>query len=142
MKKTIFAAAGMLLLCALPLLAAAPITDIELLRQEARALFAKGNTRWLEIDSNNDGKIDHIMLLAPNGDKVYEEIDVNHDSLMDDLGYYSRGVLIREETDTNYDGKVDLWVFIREGVYVERYARDTDYDGVIDVTKEYGPGKR
>jgi hypothetical protein len=142
MKKTLLAAALILLRCSLPVLAAAPVTDIELLRQEARALWAKGGSRWLEIDSNNDGKIDHNMLLARNGDKIYEEIDINHDGLMDDLGYYSRGVLIREETDTNYDGKIDLWVFIREGVYVERYARDTNYDGIIDITKDYGPGKR
>jgi hypothetical protein len=141
MKKILFAAAGMLLLCVLPLLAAAPVIDIELLRQEARSVLVKTGTRWLEIDSNNDGKIDHLMLLARNGDKIYEEIDLNHDGVMDDLGYYSRGVLVREETDTNYDGKIDLWVFIREGVYVERYLRDTDHDGIVDVTKEYGPGK-
>jgi hypothetical protein len=142
MKKTIFAAAGLLLLCVLPLPAAAPVTDIELLRQEARSVLSKSGTRWLEVDSNNDGKIDHLMLLTRGGDKIYEEMDLNHDGIMDDLSYYSRGVIIREETDTNYDGKIDLWVFIREGIYVERYARDTDYDGVIDLTKEYGPGKK
>ncbi|MDR1931877.1 MAG: hypothetical protein LBQ57_03530 [Spirochaetales bacterium] len=139
MKKTLCAAA--ILLCAFPLLAASPVTDIELLRQEARALVKNG-TRWLEIDSNNDGGIDHVMLLARNGDKIYEEIDMNHDGIMDDLCYYKNGVIIREETDTNYDGKIDLWVFIREGVYVERYAQDKDFDGIIDITKEYGAAKR
>ncbi|MDR3201471.1 MAG: hypothetical protein LBT68_08415 [Spirochaetales bacterium] len=142
MKKTIVAAVILILVCVLPLLAASPVIDIELLRQEARTLLVKAGMRWLEIDSNNDGKIDHSMLLSRNGDKVYEEIDMNHDDLMDDLCYYKNGVIIREETDTNYDGKIDLWVFIREGVYVERYAQDKDFDGVIDITKEYGPGKR
>jgi hypothetical protein len=142
MKKTVIAAIILILMCVLPLLAASPVTDIELLRQEARSLLAINGTRWLEIDSNNDGKIDHIMLLNRPGDKVYEELDMNHDEKMDDLCYYKNGVLIREETDTNYDGKIDLWVFIREGVYVEKYAQDKDFDGVIDFTKEYGPGKR
>jgi len=142
MKKTVCTAAVLLLLAALPLAAASPVTDVEILRQEARGLLAKAGTRWLEIDSNGDGKIDHLMLLLRNGDKLYEEMDMNHDGRMDDLAYYSRGVLIRQETDTNFDGKIDLWVFIKDGIYVERYMRDTDYDGTIDVTKEYGRGKR
>jgi hypothetical protein len=142
MKKILAAAIILILMCVLPLLAASPVTDIELLRQEARALFSKTGTRWLEIDSNNDGVIDHNMLLVRTGDKIYEEIDMNHDGIMDDLCYYKNGVIIREETDTNYDGKIDLWVFIREGIYVERYAQDKDFDGIIDITKEYGPGKR
>jgi hypothetical protein len=130
------------MLCTLPLFAASPVTDIELLRKEARTLLAAANTRWLEIDSDNDGKLEHVMLLNRSGDKVYEEIDMNRDGMMDDLCYYKNGVIIREETDTNYDGKIDLWVFIREGVYVERYVQDKDFDGVIDFTREYGPGKR
>jgi hypothetical protein len=142
MKKTITAAAILILLCVFPLFAASPITDVELLRQEARSLLSKTGTRWLEIDTNNDGAIDHIMLLARNGDKIYEELDMNHDGIMDDLCYYKNGVLLRQETDTNYDGKIDLWVFMRNGIYVESYARDTNFDGVIDVTKEYGPAKR
>ena len=142
MKKTFFFAGAIFLFCTLPLLAAAPVNDIEALRQEAHAKLVRSNTRWVEIDSNGDGKIDHRMLLTPNGDKIYEEIDLNHDGIMDDLCYYSRGVLIREEIDTNYDGKIDLWVYIKDGIYVERYLRDTDHDGVIDVIKEYGPGKK
>ena len=82
------------------------------------------------------------MLLRQNGDKIYEEIDTTGDGNMDSLSYYSRGVLVREEIDTNGDGKIDLWVFIKDGIYVERYMRDTDHDGIVDVTKEYGPGKR
>ena len=142
MKKALCASVILFLVCALPLLAAAPVTDIDLLRQEARALLVRSNTRWVESDLNGDGKIDHLMLLTPSGDKIYEEIDTNHDGNMDTLSYYSRGVLAREEIDTNFDGKIDLWVFIKDGIYVERYMRDTDHDGVIDVTKEYGPGKR
>jgi hypothetical protein len=142
MKKNAFSCAVLMLLCAMPVFAASPVTDIELLRQEARKLLVVANTRWLEIDSNNDGKLDHLMLLSRVGDKVYEEIDMNLDGIMDDLCYYKKGALIREETDTNYDGKIDLWIFIREGVYVERYAQDKDFDGVIDFTREYGTGKR
>ena len=143
MKKTVFIAGALILLGALPALASSPVNDIEILRQEARAKFGSTpNSRWLEIDSNGDGKIDHRMLLSRNGDKIYEEMDVNHDGLMDDLCYYSRGVLARQEIDSNYDGKIDIWIFMKDGIYVERYMRDTNHDGVIDVIKEYGPGKK
>ena len=143
MKKTVFIAGAITLLCALPLLASSPVNDIEVLRQEARAKFSTvPGTRWLEIDSNGDGKIDHRMLLNSSGEKIYEELDMNHDGIMDDLCYYSRGVLLRQEVDSNYDGKIDIWIFIKEGIYVERYMRDTNHDGVIDVIKEYGTGKK
>ena len=142
MKKTALITAVLVLLYVLPLAAAAPVNDIEALRQEARAKLSGPNTRWLEIDTNGDGKIIHRMLLLPSGDKIYEEMDINKDGIMDSLSYYSRGVLVREEIDTNFDGKVDLWVYIKDGIYVEKYMRDTDFDGVIDVTKEYGPKKK
>ena len=138
MKKIIYAAAFLLLASVLPLLASAPVTDIELLRQEARATLAKGNTQWLEFDTNGDGKINHFMLIGRNHDKIYEEMDTNHNGRIDTLSYYSRGVLVREEIDTNHDGKVDLWVYISEGIYIERYARDTNYDGIIDVVQDFG----
>ena len=142
MKKTTAIAGVLILLSALPLFASSPVNDIEALRQEARAKLVTSSSRWIEIDSNGDGKIDHRMLLASNGDKIFEEIDMNHDGAMDDLCYYSRGVLLRQEVDSNFDGKVDIWIFIKDGVYIERYMRDTNHDGVVDVVKEYGPGKK
>jgi hypothetical protein len=139
MKKYFCVAA--ILLCVFRLFATAPVTDIKILRAEAHALAQGRDTRWLEIDSNGDGQIDHIMLLNKRGDKIYEELDYNHDSEMDDFCYYQNGALVREETDSNYDGMIDIWLFLYRGIYVERYMRDMDFDGAIDVTKEYGPKK-
>ena len=64
-------------------------------------------------------------------------MDFNHDGMMDDFYFYANDVLIREELDTNYDGAIDLWVFLHRGVYVERYERDTDFDGIPDIVKDY-----
>jgi hypothetical protein len=133
--------AGIILLCVSQLFAAAPVTDIKILRAEARALARGRDTRWLELDTNGDDRIDHIMLLNQRGDKIYEELDYNQDGEMDDFCYYQNGVLAREETDSNYDGMIDIWLFLQRGIYVERYMRDTDFDGIIDVTKEYGQQK-
>jgi hypothetical protein len=59
---------------------------------------------------------------------------------MDDFYYYERGQLIRQEVDTNFDGRIDVWVYLHEGLYIKSYERDSDYDGEIDLVKEYGSG--
>jgi hypothetical protein len=138
-KRTICVLAFLFVCFALA--AAAPVMDIKLLRQEARALYKSG-MRWLELDMSGDGKVDHIMLLNQQGNKVYEEIDINNDGEMDDLCYYKNGALFKEEIDSNFDGMVDLWVFLKGGIYIERYMKDENFDGAIDVIKEYGAGKR
>ncbi len=57
---------------------------------------------------------------------------------MDDFYFYRNEVLYREELDTNYDGNIDLWIYMFDGVRIERYERDTNYDGTIDVVREFG----
>jgi len=94
----------------------------------------------LRVDSNFDGAVDYLLRTNQNKEKVYEEIDFNHDGSMDDFYFYSEGVLVRRELDSNYDGEVDVWVYLSEGVYIQRYARDRDYDGVIDLERDFTPG--
>lgn len=96
---------------------------------------------WMTDDRNEDGMVDYAVRLTDELQKDREAVDFNHDGMMDDFYFYSNEVLQRQEIDTNYDGAIDLWVFMREGVYVERYERDTTYDGYPDVVKEYGQPK-
>lgn len=96
----------------------------------------------LEVDRNEDGNIDYVIKLDENSRKTYEELDYNHDGTMDDFYYYSDGVLQRREIDTNYDGKIDVWVFLHEGVYIKRYERDTDFDGEVDLIKDFDASEK
>lgn len=98
-----------------------------------------GITRF-EYDTNNDGKVDLIVRLDPEGKKVSESVDFNHDGKMDDFYTYRNGVLISREVDTNFDGKIDLWVWLTDGIYVSKYERDTDYDGKPDIVKVFENG--
>jgi hypothetical protein len=66
-----------------------------------------------------------------------EVLDYNHDGEMDDIYFYRKGVLVERAIDSNYDGLVDLWVYIEEGVYIAYFERDTDYDGRMDELKRY-----
>ena len=59
--------------------------------------------------------------------------------MMDDYYFYDDGRLIREEIDTNFDEKVDVWVYLFEGIYIEKIEQDSDFDGQIDLVQEYGP---
>lgn len=93
---------------------------------------------WILGDTNDDGTTDYAVLLDEDMLKTHEAVDFNKDGLMDDFYYYENEVLIREELDTNYDGAVDLWIHMHEGVYVRKWERDTDYDGTVDKTKDYG----
>lgn len=95
-------------------------------------------TGWLTGDTNEDGILDYALMLDDANEKRYEAMDFNFDGSMDDFYYYQRGVLQREEIDTNFDGAIDLWIYMHEGVYVESYERDSDYDGEIDLVKEFG----
>lgn len=95
-------------------------------------------SEWITGDSSGNGRIDYALRLNDRGDKRMEANDFNGDGLMDDFYYYQNGVLHRQELDTNFDGVVDLWIFMHDGVRVAGYERDSDYDGVIDVEKAFG----
>jgi len=97
-----------------------------------------GVTRKIKSDRNFDNKIDYLSKFNEDGKMEYEEIDYNYDGDMDDFYYYSKGSLIRREIDSNYDGKIDIWVYLRDGIYIKQYKRDTNFDGQIDIDKEFG----
>jgi hypothetical protein len=57
---------------------------------------------------------------------------------MDDFYVFEDGVLAMENLDTNYDGAIDLWVFMYKGVYVAGYERDSNFDGSLEIVKQFG----
>ena len=96
----------------------------------------------LELDSNNDGEIDYLVKTGVDGEKEMEVLDYNHDGKMDDFYIYENGVLRQRAIDSNFDTKIDIWVYIKEGVYISRYEEDSDYDGTMDVDKSYAPDEK
>ena len=92
---------------------------------------------WIVSDTNGDGSIDYALKLDEDLRKVMEALDFSNDGRMDNFYFYRRDALIREEIDTNHDGRVDLWVYLEGGVYVVRWERDTNHDGYIDKVRVY-----
>ena len=91
-----------------------------------------------EYDSNKDGNIDYSVRINYDGDKIMESMDFNHDGQMDDLYFYSNGIIVRREVDSNFDSNIDIWVYIKDGSLIEKYEQDLDFNGDIDMTKIFG----
>ena len=91
-----------------------------------------------EFDTNKDGTIDYMVGMDLDSVKIVESIDFNHDGTMDDLYFYSNGIIVRQEVDSNYDFRIDIWVYIKDGSSVAKYEQDTDFDGIIDKVRQFG----
>lgn len=71
---------------------------------------------------------------------ICREVDTNLDGIKDTVRIFnSKGEALKEQSDTNYDGKVDVWIAFDNGRLVEETI-DSDYDGRIDVWKAYSNG--
>lgn len=100
-------------------------------------ILKKGSAPRIEMDLNEDGVIDYVLVNDAKGLPEHEEYDYNLDGEMDDFLYYEKGVLVREEIDSDYDGKIDIWVHLAEGKYIVRWERDLDGDGKPDQLQDY-----
>lgn len=89
-------------------------------------------------DTNHDGNIDSRLALNRAEQTLFEETDYNLDGIMDNFYYYQDGFVVRQEVDSNYDQKIDVWVYIvNDGKSISKYEKDLDFDGVIDKIKEF-----
>jgi hypothetical protein len=98
-------------------------------------------TLTITMDQNYDEAIDYKGEFTKDWKPVFEEFDDNGDGAMDTFYYYDKGALIRQEVDSNYDGKIDIWIYLYSSVYITKYAADTDFDGTIDKVIDYGKKK-
>jgi hypothetical protein len=65
-------------------------------------------------------------------------MDYDRNGVMDDFCVYEKGILVRRIIDSNSDGMLDVWIYIKDGSYIEEYQRDSDFDGSIDLIKQFG----
>jgi hypothetical protein len=100
-------------------------------------ILKKGSEPRIEMDLDEDGRIDYVLVNNARGLPEREEYDYNHDGSMDDFLFYENGLIVREEIDSDYNGKIDIWVHLAEGKYIRRWERDLDGDGKPDTVKDF-----
>jgi hypothetical protein len=101
-----------------------------------------------EYDTSGDGKPDVRKVYMSLGSGVEtrlvmicRELDVNADGRKDVIRYYDdEGRTLREESDRDFDGKMDLALVFQEG-RIQRKETDDDRDGDIDSKIFYEDGK-
>ena len=65
------------------------------------------------------------------------EVDSNYDGAVDRIEFYdNNGQIVKVESDTTGDGKIDEWVIYKDG-QPSSVKKDTNADGKPDVWMEY-----
>ncbi len=106
--------------------------------------FGEGETRHKslvcrELDANLDGIKDVARTFNAKGEAQHEEADTNFDGKVDVWMNFVGGRLAEEDVDENHDGKPDVWKFYTNGD-LSRIKRDRNFDGQPDVWEIYTKG--
>jgi len=97
--------------------------------------------REVKMDRNYDGVIDRTEVYDPKGIIIRVETDTNGDQKIDEWVYYEAGVPVKGEKDINADGKPDtVIVYDLKGIVIRTEA-DSNGDGKIDEWVYYEAGK-
>jgi hypothetical protein len=92
-----------------------------------------------EIDSNLDGIKDVVRTFNAKGEAQKENADTNFDGKVDVWSTFVTGRMSEEDVDTNFDGAPDVWKYYVEGK-LSRIKRDRNFDGKPDVWEIYTNG--
>jgi hypothetical protein len=92
-----------------------------------------------EIDTNLDGIKDVVRTFNAKGEAIKENADSNYDGKLDDWATFVGGRLSEEDVDTNFDGAADVWKYYTDGK-LARIKRDRNFDGKPDVWEIYTNG--
>ena len=92
-----------------------------------------------EIDTNLDGIKDVMRSFNAKGEAQKENSDTNYDGKVDLWTIFAAGRIQEEDVDSNFDGAPDVWKFYVEGK-LSRIKRDRNFDGKPDIWEIYSNG--
>lgn len=97
-----------------------------------------------EADLDGDGTKDVVRFYSDDGRPLREESDRDFDGRVDSMAFFDRGVVSRLELDTNDDGRVDAKIYYDGGAPVRAQldvaARSTDTEWRPDRWEYYDAG--
>ena len=114
----------------------------------SRCDASAANRDATEFDTSGDGRADvrKVRLRLGVGDTarmvlICRESDLNADGKKDVIRYYDdAGQSLREDSDRNFDGRIDNSTTYQDNKIVEE-QQDNNFDGVIDAHIYYRDGK-
>jgi len=92
-----------------------------------------------EVDTNLDGMKDVVRTYDEKGESLREQADSNYDGRIDTWITFARGRMAKVEVDRNGDGQPDETKYYVRGE-LSRVQRDTNFDGKPDVWEIYNQG--
>ena len=110
---------------------------LALLSTQAEAKWGKDKT---EPNKEAEVKIAAKSAISTRSQKIKPQeikLDRDHDGVIDKVETYTvDGIIVKSETDTNGDSKIDEWVFYENGKPVKA-KKDTNRDGKADTWLKY-----
>ncbi|MCR9161279.1 MAG: hypothetical protein ACE37F_12540 [Nannocystaceae bacterium] len=115
--------------------------NLKALRVDDLRCAVKGQ-RADQRDLNQDGRSDLVSLYGSDGITLScRQADFNFDGRHDAYFHYDeKGVLVREQFDLDYDGRIDIGRTFRDGKLVLD-EQDTNRDGFVDAWRRYDKGR-
>jgi hypothetical protein len=96
--------------------------------------------RCREVDTNLDGAKDVVRTYDEAGNAALEQSDSDYDGKIDTWVEFSSGIVVRAQFDRDRDGKPDEWKMYSGG-HLARVQRDTSRDGKVDTWEVYEQGR-
>ena len=136
----VFSLTGLLLVATVPLAADEPtkLGDRKVDTPSLPVAVSDYDDTWKKTDSDNSGQIDYAVKYDEKGRIIYEVFSHFQNGFMDVFRFYEDGVPVREEIDSTGNHRIDLWVYLYQGIYISRWERSSNHDGVIDKIKVFG----
>lgn len=115
--------------------------NLRALRVDDLRCSSKGK-RADQKDLNHDGKADLVSIYSGEGVTLTcRQADFNFDGRLDAYFHYDeKGVLIREQFDLDYDGRIDIGRTFKDGKLVLD-EQDTNRDSFVDAWRRYDKGR-
>ena len=94
------------------------------------------------LDQNGDGRADLWRHFDRHGQLIEIDVDTNFDGRPDREEYYERGILVRRESDRDFNGQADLIDEFDAVTHAQtRSVIDVDFDGSADLLVLFRDGR-
>jgi hypothetical protein len=119
----------------------AALAEQQAAQKTETAKVSQVKPKEIKVDRNYDGVVDRIEIYDDKGAIIRVESDTNADGKIDEWVYYEGGAPVKGEKDLNGDGNPDTTLIYDVKGIIIRSEADANGDGKIDEWVYYEAGK-